>query len=99
MADDYTVSVQLIDETQRKAAQHDSPPLGSTAPTTTWQPNQNVVDAIPLTVYPDAAAGAYSVQIALYRHAEGAIVHLPVTPPGGQMQAEQIILTRIRVTP
>ncbi len=99
MAEDHTVSVQLIDEAQRKAAQRDSPPLGGAAPTTTWSPPETLVDPIPLTVYPDAVAGPYGLRIAVYRHEQGTIAHLPVTRPEGQMQAEQIILTQVRVSP
>lgn len=99
MGEDYTVSVQFIDERHRKAAQRDSPPLGGTAPTTTWQPNQTITDAMALVVFPDAAVGAYGVQVAVYHHREGDLTHLPVTPPGGQMQTKQITLTRIRVAP
>ena len=99
MEKNYTVSAQLIDEDQRKAAQHDSPPLEGAAPTTTWEPNQTVVDDVPLTVFQDAAAGPYNVRIAVYVHEEGAISHLSVTPPGGQMQANHVKLTQVRVIP
>jgi hypothetical protein len=99
MEKNYTVSAQLIDEAQRKAAQHDSPPLEGAAPTTAWKPDQIVVDEVPLTISQDAAAGPYSVRIAVYVHGEGAISHLPVTPPGGQMQANHVKLTQVRVTP
>jgi hypothetical protein len=95
---DYTVSAQLIDEGQRKAAQHDSPPLKGAAPTTTWKPDQTIVDEVPLTIS-EEAAGPYSVRIAVYAHEEGTISHLPVTPPEGQMQANSLKLTQVRVTP
>jgi hypothetical protein len=99
MEDNYTVSAQLIDEAQRKAAQHDSPPLEGAAPTTAWTPDQTVVDDVPLTIFQDTAAGPYSVRIAVYTHKDGGISHLPVTPPGGQMQASHVKLTQVRVIP
>lgn len=98
MEKNYTVSAQLIDEAQRKAAQHDSPPLEGAAPTTTWKSDQTIVDEVPLTISQDAA-GPYDVRIAVYVHEQGAISHLPVTPPGGQMQANHVKLTQVRVTP
>lgn len=98
MEKNYTVSAQLIDKGQRKAAQHDSPPLEGAAPTTTWRPDQIVVDEVPLTIFQDAA-GPYSVRLAVYAHEEGTISHLPVTPPGGQMQASHVKLTQVRVIP
>jgi 4-amino-4-deoxy-L-arabinose transferase-like glycosyltransferase len=99
MAHNYTVSAQLIDPAQRKAAQHDSWPMEGAAPTAAWSPGQTVVDAIPLTIFPDAPAGPYRVRIAVYRQVEGEILHMPVTPPGGRMQADHITLTAVRVTP
>jgi hypothetical protein len=99
MERNYTVSAQLVDPAQRKAAQHDSWPLDGAAPTAGWSPGLTVVDPIPLTIFPDAAPGPYAVRIAVYRQYEGQIVHLPVTPPGGRMQADHITLTGVRVTP
>jgi plastocyanin len=99
MEHNYTVSAQLIDRAQRKAAQHDSWPLDGDAPTAAWEAGQTIVDAIPLAVYADAPAGPYDVRIAVYRHQQDDIVHLPMTPPGGRMQANHITLTRVRVAP
>ncbi|MFO7741699.1 MAG: DUF2142 domain-containing protein [Anaerolineae bacterium] len=99
MEENYTVSAQVIDDAQRKAAQHDSPPLKGDAPTTAWEPSVTVVDHIPLTIFPDAAEGPHSVRLAVYRHEGGQITHLPVTPPAGQMQANEVRLTQVRVIP
>ncbi len=100
MDNNYTVSAQVIDPTtQRKAAQHDSWPLEGAAPTAAWQKEERVTDTIPLTIFPDAAAGPYDVRVAVYVHQGGEISHLPVTPPGGRMQASHVTLTRVRVTP
>ena len=99
MEKNYTVSAQLVDDSQRKAAQHDSWPLDGAAPTAAWQPGDPVVDAIPLAVFPDAGAGAYNVRVAVYLHREGEIRHLPVTPSGGRMQSNHITLTQLRVRP
>lgn len=99
METNYTVSAQLIDPSQRKAAQDDGWPQGGAAPTAAWQPGEVITDTIPLTVFPDASAGAYHVRIAVYVHEEGEIGHLPVTPPGGRMQTTHIKLTQVRVTP
>jgi hypothetical protein len=99
MESNYTVSAQLIDDSQRKAAQHDSWPLEGAAPTAVWQPGEEVMDVIPLTVFPDSTGGPYRVRIAVYAHQEGTIKHLPVTPPGGRMQASDITLTQVRIVP
>ncbi len=99
MEKDYTVSVQLVDSSQRKAAQHDGPPLQGAGPTTTWKQHQTLTDAIPLAVFPDASSGAYGVRIAVYAHDQGTIEHLPVIPPGGQMQTDHVTLTEVRIAP
>jgi hypothetical protein len=99
MEENYTVSAQVIDKSQRKAAQHDAWPVDGAAPTAAWQPGEPVRDTVPLTVFPDAAPGPYHVRIAVYVLQEGEIQHLPVTPPGGQMQASHVKLTPVRVTP
>ena len=99
MEKNYTVSTQSIGPSQRKAAQHDSWPLEGAAPTAAWQPGETVTDVVPLDVFPDAAVGPYDVRIAVYLHRDGEIKHLPVTPPGGRMQASHVNLTQVRVTP
>jgi hypothetical protein len=99
MESNYTVSAQLIDASQRKAAQHDSWPLDGAAPTAAWETGDTVRDVVPLTVFPDAAAGPYGVQVAVYLHQEDDIRHLPVTPPDGRMQTNHVTLTQVRVTP
>jgi len=95
----YTVSAQLVDPTQRKAAQDDGWPQGGAAPTAAWQPGQTVVDARPLAVYPDAPPGVYDVRVVVYVLREGQIAHLPVIPEGGAMPADHVVLTRVRVVP
>ncbi len=95
----YTVSAQLIDSSQRKAAQHDGWPLDGAAPTATWQPGDRVEDLVRLTVFPDADPGPYRLRLAVYTNQNGEILHLPVTPRGGQMQTTAIELTGVGVLP
>jgi len=94
----YTVSAQLVDSEQRKAAQHDGWPLDGAAPTAGWEPGQELADTYALTVHPDALPGVYDVRVAVYvLDEEGQIVHLPVIPKGGCMQSYHVVLTRVRV--
>ena len=95
----YTVSAQLVGAGQRKAAQHDGWPLEGTAPTAAWEPGQAIADVRVLAVYPDAPPGVYDVRVAVYVLEEGEIVHLPVVPEGGQMLADHVVLTQVRVKP
>jgi hypothetical protein len=94
MSTDYTISAQLVDPNQRKAAQQDGwPPL----PTTAWEPGQLVVDTRQLAVYPDAPPGPYDLRVAIYTFDGEQFLHLPIVPEGGRMQADSVILTRVRV--
>jgi len=95
----YTVSAQLVDAGQRKAAQDDAWPLDGAAPTAAWEPGQVLADVRTLEVYPDAPPGVYDVRVAVYVSEEGEIVHLPVIPAGGQMLSNHVVLTRVRVAP
>jgi hypothetical protein len=96
---DYTVSVQLVDAAQHKAAQRDGWPLEGSVPTSTWEPDQLHIDPYALEVFPDATPGVYDLRVAVYVLEDGSIVHVPVIPAGGQMLADHQILTRVRVLP
>jgi 4-amino-4-deoxy-L-arabinose transferase-like glycosyltransferase len=95
----YTVSAQLVDVGQRKAAQHDGWPLDGAAPTAAWEPGRALADPYALAVYPDALPGVYDVRVAVYVLEDGEIVHLPVISEGGQMLFDYVVLTQVRVVP
>jgi len=95
----YTISTQLIDPAQRKAAQLDGCPLDGAAPTTIWEPGEVVVDTRRLLIFPDAPPGAYDLRVAVYLLEEGEIVHLPVISQKGEMLSSHILLTRVRIEP
>ena len=95
----YTISAQLVDPGQRKAAQHDGWPLDGDAPTAAWGLGQVAVDVRTLATYPDTPPGVYDVRVAVYVLKEGEIVHLPVIPEGGGMLSDHVLLTRVRVEP
>jgi 4-amino-4-deoxy-L-arabinose transferase-like glycosyltransferase len=99
METNYTISAQLVDKTQRKAAQRDGWPLDGDAPTAAWKPGQKIAEARSLTIFPDTPPGIYDVRIAVYALEEEKIVHLSVISEGGQMLSNYIALTRVRVTP
>ena len=96
MDTDYTVSAQLIDPQQRKAAQQDSwPPV----PTSAWEPGDRIVDARQLAIHPDAAPGVYDVRIVVYSGGEEGLEPLPIVSPAGEQLADHVVLTRVRVVP
>jgi hypothetical protein len=96
---DYTVSAQLVDPDQRKAAQQDSWPQDGAAPTTGWTAGQVLADERALAIYPDALPGVYDVRVAVYLFDGQEIVHLPVISPSGEMAFDYVVLTRVRVEP
>ncbi|MCJ7738888.1 MAG: glycosyltransferase family 39 protein [Anaerolineae bacterium] len=97
MGFNYTVSAQFVDPEQRKAAQSDSQPQGGGGPTSMWDEEQIVEDVRVLEVFPDAVHGVYDVRLAVYLFEDDVFDHLSVIPEGGQMQADYVLLTRVRV--
>ena len=100
METNYTVSTQLIDPAQRKAAQLDGWPQDGAAPTSTWEPGELVVDTRTLTIFPDTPPGAYDLQVTVYVFEEDEqLAHLPVISQKGEMLSSHVLLTRVRVQP
>jgi hypothetical protein len=99
METNYTISTQLADAAQVKAAQRDGWPVDGAAPTAAWEPGEVIADVRALTIYPDAPPGAYDLQVVVYVQEEGEIVRLPVIPTSGEMLASHVLLTKVRVLP
>ncbi|MFQ6100123.1 MAG: glycosyltransferase family 39 protein [Anaerolineae bacterium] len=99
METNYTVSAQLVDAGQNKAAQQDSWPLDGAAPTTMWEPGEVVVDTHTLTIFPGTSPEAYDLRVAVYLLEDGEIAHLPVISQKGEMLSSHVLLTRVRVGP
>ncbi len=66
VAASYTVFTQLFDPSGRLVAQQDNLPVQGLAPTDTWQAGTVIRDAYTLALPPDAAPGAYSLQVGMY---------------------------------
>jgi hypothetical protein len=99
METNYTISAQLVDPAQNKAAQHDGWPQEGAAPTAAWEPDHLVVDGHRLLVSPEAVPGVYDLRVAIYRLEEEEIVHLPVVSSEGRMLLNYVLLTNVRVVP
>jgi 4-amino-4-deoxy-L-arabinose transferase-like glycosyltransferase len=97
--ENYTISVQLIDAQWRKAGQSDAQPQNGLAPTSEWEVGERVIDQRVLSIAPDVLhPNVYDVRIAVYTlDAEGEIQHLPVVWQVGQMPAQAVTLTRVRI--
>jgi len=78
----YKVSVQLLNERNLVIEQHDSEPVGGSRPTTTWQPNEIVVDNHSILPPVGTPPGTYRLIVALYDRDTGE--RLLVTGDGSQ---------------
>ena len=63
---DRTVSVRIADETGWLLAQQDNMPSNGTRPSSWWQPGWQIRDVYYLTIPPETAVGAASLDILLY---------------------------------
>lgn len=98
MKTNYSISTQFVDANQVKAAQKDAWPLDGAAPTSIWQPGELIEEHRELTIFDDAPTGVYDVYVAAYP-ADDPDALLVVTPPGGRLQTDHVVLTTIRVLP
>ncbi len=66
IAEDYTISVQLIGPDGRLHGQEDAWPVQGTFPTSQWAPGQRIADPYQVPLSADAPQGRYQVGIAVY---------------------------------
>lgn len=78
----YTVFVHLTDASNRLWAQHDSPPVGGSSPTSSWQPGERVSDNHGLALPPDTPPGQYEIELGLYHAATGQRLPMLREPEG-----------------
>lgn len=95
---DYRVFVHLVGDNGLRVAQHDGEPQGGAAPTSSWLPDQTIIDEHPLSIIPDAPAGAYRLIVGLYESDTGQRLQLR---RDGEvvMQADSVTLSGIRIVP
>jgi hypothetical protein len=98
MEKNYSISTQFVDANQVKAAQKDGWPLDGAAPTSIWEPGQVIEESRELVIFEGVPPGVYDVYIAVYP-ADNPEALLVVTPPGGRLQTDHVVLTTIRVLP
>jgi mannosyltransferase len=92
----YTVFTHLVDSTGKLVAQTDSPPLGGTAPTDSWQVGATIIDRYAIAVPSNAPPGRYELRVGMYPWPD--ITPLPVTL-NGQSSGSYVPLTKISVMP
>jgi hypothetical protein len=99
MEHNYTISAQLVNDAQVKAAEDSNWPLKGDAPTMLWEPGNLLEDPKTLAVRADAPPGVYDVQITVFKKQDEEFIHLPVISAQGEMLSNHILLTQVRVEP
>jgi hypothetical protein len=92
----YKVSVQLLDGARQVMAQHDSEPAGGSAPTTTWQVGQEVIDNHGLFIPLGTPPAPYRLTVAVYDAESG--TRLP-TRRGDSVELGEITVIPQSITP
>jgi len=67
IADRYKVFAHLVDPRGQTVTQRDDEPVANTRPTTSWKPGESITDNYGLVVPRGAPAGAYQIEIGLYK--------------------------------
>ncbi len=91
----YTVFTHVAGADGQLRGQFDGPPSGAAWLTSSWLPQEVVVDQRVLPIFADAPAGEYAVFVGLYTE-DG---RLPVVADGVNQPNDQFLLTTITVAP
>jgi hypothetical protein len=97
MTTNYSISIQFVDKYGTKAAQKDAWPFDGAAPTSLWEPGILIEEPRNLAVFDGAPPGVYNVYVAVYPSSDPEAL-LVVTPSGGRLQTDHVVLTTIRVS-
>lgn len=81
LANDYQLSLRLVNSRGDIFAQSDWPPLAANNPTSTWSPHQAISDRRSLWIPPDIPPGRYLLQLVVYDPISGQALGQPVTLP------------------
>ncbi len=94
---DYKVFVHLVDANGNVVRQQDSPPVRGAYPTSIWDANERVVDALELALN-DLATGEYVLRVGMYDAETGE--RLPLTNSDGtELPNRALELARVTLVP
>ncbi|MCB9076613.1 MAG: glycosyltransferase family 39 protein [Anaerolineaceae bacterium] len=88
----YTAFVQLLDAQGQLVTGWDAQPLAGQYPTSSWQPNEIVVDAFDLPLPPTLSPGYYRLITGLYDFETGQ--RLAVTPQDGSQAVDNTVILK-----
>ncbi len=90
----YTVFTHAVDSTGKPVAQTDSPPLGGTAPTDSWQVGATIIDRYAIAIPTETLPGQYELRVGMYPWPD--LTRLPVTL-NGKPAGDYVPLAIVRV--
>jgi hypothetical protein len=89
-AQDYVVTLQLLDDSGRLRAQVDRPPVGGFRPTSSWTPGEVIRDNYGMALPSDLPPGRYHLIAGLYLPAS--LERLPVSSSDGLEMGDSVAL-------
>jgi hypothetical protein len=94
----YFVFLHLVDAQGNIVAQHDRVPgLRGTQPTTSWLPNEIILDPVDLSLPADLPAGDYTLRLGLYLPPDGP--RLFIVDEAEQPTADFVEVGQVQVVP
>ncbi len=72
--ENYMVAARVVDDMGQVWGQANSAPLGNFRPTSSWQSGEIILDHLGLLLWPGTPPGHYSVQLWMYREADGSFL-------------------------
>jgi hypothetical protein len=92
----YTVFVHLVGPDGLLYGQVDQVPDGGSAPTTSWTPDQVIIDKVGLPVNSDTPGGTYSIALGMYDAVSGA--RSPIVGDSGRLLPNDQAVLPIEIT-
>ncbi len=92
---DYTVGVYILDADGKLILQQDRYPVGGFAPTSTWDPREQLRDNFGFILPNDLSPGTYQIWMVLYTWPS--LERLPVSGPDGTNWGDHMVLHTIIV--
>jgi hypothetical protein len=90
MEEDYTVFLHVLDSADWIAGQVDAWPVQGTYPTSQWPAGEIITDTYRIAIDPDAAPGAYRLEIGWYLL--GTMRRLNVVAAGGETLDDRVLM-------
>lgn len=95
IAQDYTVSVHVVDDAGQTVAGYDKEPRRGKAPTSSWTPGELIVDAIQLPIPEEVKPGVDRLEVGLYDAATQQ--RLDIVDASGKAATDRLVIEPLRI--